>query len=526
MWQKASSAFLLAAIMGCGGGADSDHPDFHVKSTTPPSSALKVELSSAPTATLSSDLPLSAPVSEIFSVSCESGPVKGVVEYVSESKTLTFIPQTPFQADEICSARISGTLEDGTGRILGEDYAWEFRTRPRQWWPEMTLSQPEIRDFATAVDGNGNAVVSWDTGLNLLVSVYRERASGWSIPKEILNTNTTPLNQHEMAFLSDGNILAIMNMVTMQSPEFSLYFSRYDASSGDWSPPEPLESLPGNASDFQLKTDRNGNVWLIWTQHYFDVQVYACRFDLEKGVWSTPFLLSIGSQAHLTGEASLSPLGDILVPWWSLDAIYVSRYRSDRDAFDAPQPLTTAGEITTFPQVGFIGEEAYAIKARFDQGNREYYRIWHDGTSNTWGNPEILTSPLPASDSIDFFSDPNGTLFLIHWDSMLDLQLVSRMDPGSSTWDIPRDWGQGYSYQIAFDLRGNAQAMIKLGDWWSGQFYALPFSRKNLTWGSTVPLQQVGATALLTNHQLKLGANGQGIAVWQEPKGLIVRRYE
>lgn len=526
MGRKAFSVFLLVILAGCGGSANSDRSDFNVISTTPPSSALTVELNSAPTATLNADLSFSAQVSQSFSVTCESGPVGGAVEFDSESRTLTFRPQTPFQPEEVCSARIMGTLEDNFGRRLGQDYVWEFRTRPRQWGPRVTLSQLQSVDFATAVDGNGNAVVAWDTGANLLASVYRERDSGWSSPKEILNTNTIPLNQHEMAYLPDGNILAIMTMVTMETPEFSLYVSRYHALSGDWHPPEPLESLPGNAYAFQLKTDRNGNVWVIWTQHYFDVQVYACRFDWKKGVWSTPFLLSIGSQAHLTGEAAISPLGDILVPWRSWDAIYVSRYRSDRDAFDAPQPLTTFGEVTHFPKVGFVGEEAYAIKSRLMQGGWEYYRVWQDTTSNVWGKPETLSPLLSDSDSINFFSDPNGTLFSIRWDSILNLQLVSRMAPGSSTWDMPKDWGQGYSYQIDFDARGNAQAMIKLGDWWNEQFYALPFSGKTLTWGPAVPLQQEGAAVLRTNHQLKLSACGQGLAVWQEPNGLIARRFE
>lgn len=526
MWLRVLAIFLLVTLVGCGGAANTPRPDFNVTSSTPSASALPVELNFSPTATLNTDLSSSTRVTENFSVSCESGPVAGAVDYESDTRTLTFRPQTPFQPDEVCSARILGTLEDNVGRRLGDDYVWEFRTRPRQWGPEVTLSPLQLRDFATAVDGSGNAVVAWDTGSNLLVSVYRERGSGWSTPKEILNTNAIPLNQHEMAYLPDGNILAIMTMVTMETPEFSLYFSRYDASSGDWYPPEPLESLPGNSSDFQLKTDPNGNVWVLWTQHYFDVQVYACRFDWGKGMWSTPFLLSIGSQAHLNGETAISPLGDILVPWSDWNVSYVSRYRSARDEFDAPQALTSPGEVTTFPQVGFVGEEAYAIKARFIQGSREYYRIWQEASSDSWGDPETLSSLLPETDSINFYSDRTGTLFSIRYDSILDLQLVSRMAPGSSTWDIPKDWGRGYSYQIDFDARGNAQAMVKLGDWWSGQFYALPFNAKSLSWGTTVPLQQEGAPAVWTNHQLKLSANGQGIAVWQEPNGLKIRQFK
>ncbi len=217
------------------------------------------------------------------------------------------------------------------------------RTASDNWSAPQPLSNPgeNAQPPRLAINEAGDAVAAWTVGSNALQAVTRPAGGGWSEPKEISATGGEPA----LAVDSSGNSFALwptgppnerVLQVAMRPP------------GGDWSAPDDLSDEATTFQSYDLDANAAAGVVATWTR-------------------------SPNAMSHEVQAAVRPP---------------------DGASWSAPEEISTPGENSGLPQLGFDAEgNAIAIWGR-EAASDEYFLR---GSGYDFSGPRLDDLRIPAT---------------------------------------------------------------------------------------------------------------------------------
>lgn len=341
-----------------------------------------------------------------------------------------------------------------------------------------------------AVDANGNAFALWsqlDTNgtQRIWVNYYNASTGAWDAPAPLEKETGSAFNPH-IAFDAKGNAMAVWSQSVAGSYEH-IYAKRYVAGSG-WGATLPLEAIAFDASDPQLAMDATGNVFAVWTQRDgaaadSPYSIWANRFDGASGVWGGAKRLEANSSNSIDPKVATDASGTAVVVWEEIIGTAPNRVfnvwtnRFDGTAWGTAELLEK--------QAGFAFEQSVAMDgkgnalATWMQTDGTRYNIWarhYNNTSHAWGEP------TPVSKQTD---------------------------------------GDANTPQAAFDPAGNAIAV-----WWQmagspgkRTEHASRYEASTAVWGAATTLGESVGIPIFEGPQIAMDANGNAMVAWSNWDG-------
>ena len=197
--------------------------------------------------------------------------------------------------------------------------------------PALNASAPKI-----SIDGSGNAIAVWVQGnsSNTNSSIWGARYStvtGWDAPLQISgsisNTNNFA-NVPQISMDSTGNAVAVWHAVnsSINTNHFDVYSSRYTAGSDSWSTPAVISSGTNTASNSHIALNTSGNGMAVWTEGQDDgttsngpMDVWTRRYSSANGWDGTIAKVNsiAGNVAGIYGQTALAVNinGNAVVAW-------------------------------------------------------------------------------------------------------------------------------------------------------------------------------------------------------------------
>jgi hypothetical protein len=161
------------------------------------------------------------------------------------------------------------------------------------------------------IDGS-NRVILIGRRLSTTNRLYANRfVSGvWSGQVDI-TTTTVQLESPELAVDPAGNAIAVW------TENDSVYASRYSAVQGTWGAPLEIDAAAAGAAHApHVGMDISGNAYAVWVQHDGSVDsVYAARYDASSGQWSAPPPLELAAGAAQSPRIAVNDQGDAVAVW-------------------------------------------------------------------------------------------------------------------------------------------------------------------------------------------------------------------
>lgn len=233
-----------------------------------------------------------------------------------------------------------------------------------------------------AMNEDDAAVVVWRQG-SVRASVYDPATGTWSAPREI--TAELAPGVHEpgygarVAIDGDGNAIAVWDtgLSLGTSTVGDVWTARYDAATGQWSGATLLDVAALDATHAQVAMDAAGNAFVVWMQDNDATDpwndtfgIRARRYDAAADAWSPVVLVQdtntrvTSAAVDLTYEAldtpalAVDPAGNALLAWSEeINAEYViraSRYdiTASQPQWGAPEPVSgDAYPFAIFPDM-------------------------------------------------------------------------------------------------------------------------------------------------------------------------------
>lgn len=131
--------------------------------------ATAVSVNSAISSTFSQPIDASTLNTSTFTLSGPSGLVAGTATYNTTTNTATYTPSAPLSYNTTYTATITTGVKDLAGNTLPVDYSWSFST---------TGAAPAAPTGITAVQGNGQATMSWNVAAGVTYNLYMASVSG------------------------------------------------------------------------------------------------------------------------------------------------------------------------------------------------------------------------------------------------------------------------------------------------------------------------------------------------------------
>ena len=261
------------------------------------------------------------------------------------------------------------------------------------WTAVETLSEntQDAYDPQIAMDPAGNGIAVWrwrDGGTTGVIqaSRYDATAGSWtSIPEvETLSNNTQNSNNHQIAMDPAGNGIAVWFWQDGGATPV-IQASRYDATSGSWTPVSEVETLSDNTQNAffpQIAMDSAGNgiaVWM-WQDGGTAYVIQTSRYDATADSW-TPIseveTLSDNTQGAGSPQIAMDSAGNGIAVWQWQDGgtgngvVQTSRYDATADSWTPIPEVETLSDNTQT-----IGRPQIAMNAA---GNGIAVWQWQDG---------------------------------------------------------------------------------------------------------------------------------------------------
>jgi hypothetical protein len=131
---------------------------------------------------------------------------------------------------------------------------------------------------AATIDSTGRALAVWTKPATASapgqVHAARNTSGAWSTPTR-LGTSTFDESNHRLAGNAQGQAVAAWLLATDASKTYhDLRVSRFDPSTGTWTPATSVEALDTDIQYFNLAMDSQGNPIVVWSQPYLVGSVY------------------------------------------------------------------------------------------------------------------------------------------------------------------------------------------------------------------------------------------------------------
>ena len=200
----------------------------------------------------------------------------------------------------------------------------EFDDAGNAFWPRVAL------------DGEGNAIVTWNQSDGNLYSIWANRytpANGWEKPQLIENDNAGNAYYSRTVFDSKGNAISVWEQYDEKTSR--IWSNRYVAGKG-WGKAERIDRPDSiNAVYPQIDIDANDNAIVVWNQNEgMHASAWANRYVAGRG-WGKAEQISSADTADLIGtRIALQPNGNAFAVWQQNEnerySIWANRYIAGR----------------------------------------------------------------------------------------------------------------------------------------------------------------------------------------------------
>jgi hypothetical protein len=146
-----------------------------VLTTIPANNAVNVSVDTPVSVTFKENIKASTMVPSAFVLSdgvnksmTQASEITGSMNYVAETKTMHFVPESPLSPATTYTGRVKNTIEDPLGNVMLEDHVWTFTTEA-----EVILPPPGFLGTAetygimakAAITNTGNSIINGDVSL-------------------------------------------------------------------------------------------------------------------------------------------------------------------------------------------------------------------------------------------------------------------------------------------------------------------------------------------------------------------------
>lgn len=395
-----------------------------------------------------------------------------------------------------------------------------------------------------AVDpDSGDAVAVWlqsDGSRAVLWASRLDRSTGdWSAPEPIDDGGIGGSSAPQLAADGQGNVFAvwIRDRDGGGGPtEPTVWVARRTAA-GSWGSPFPLDAEAGRALSPRVAANASGEAVVAWIEpNGADDSLWTSRFDPSSGDWSTPSLVEGLSDPPVEDAASpwvaLADTGDAFVAWLqpastgASPSVWASRLAAGASTWEVPEEIDDQLVAASSPKIGAdAGGNAVVL---WEQDGSVHAARYVEGELAPWTDPEPLDTSGLTADHASLAVAPTGHAVAI-W---------RRADGGGRIWGRRLDsgaWSAEVQVQtstteasdaphVALDASGNAVAVWQQDI--GGGVRRVRSSRLATTedaWSDDEAVKEDNAPADdATEPRVAVDADGDAVAVWLERAGSIV----
>ncbi|MFH1873862.1 MAG: Ig-like domain-containing protein [Pseudomonadota bacterium] len=495
------------AASGGGGVVDTTAPT--VSMTTPVNGAIDIDVDLAGiSVTFNEEMDVStypAGGASFITVTGPEGAIAGT--FTSTNTSGTFSPTTRLANNTTYTVTVTaGTLTDVAGNGLNTvALTWTFTTA-HGWSNPLPIdsSEEEVSAPDIAMDAAGNAVVVWiqdDAGnASLWSNDYDAADAGgsWGAANTIEDGAGVAASP-QVAMNADGDAMVVW------THGINILASSYD---GVWSAFDTIETSLDIGSDPQIAVRSTGDAIAVWSQanhimyNTFDGTNWSAlenEFDvgIPAGVGSSPRLVINSGEGVLVAWLHENS-ADGIVDVWAGGTLFAGVEEIGNDAFDASDldlAMGPTGAVAAvWIQDGMVFSNMYdgadwrtdeiqmsgpgalgvsSPQVVMDPSGEYFETIWSQvigaGDSDIMENLYNLSLPLsdfsPFADSSTFASNPQMSIDaagnrIVVWDDNGNI-IASRYDVSSDVWSsiILDNSGDAYTPKIAMSDNGTAMAV-------------------------------------------------------------------
>lgn len=349
--------------------------------------------------------------------------------------------------------------------------------------------QGDIGQIALSVNGAGRAVALWTqfngiqgngTRTDAFVNIG-STTGAWGTATRVDTIDLSSAMWPDVVADAAGNAIAVWEQsVSDQDPQKTIWYTRFNATTGVWSPAQHAVS-GGNAdaSRPHMAVDTAGRVLLVWAQNG---QINSRRWDTATNSWGTRTLITTPVvQGEVAGEprVAMTPSGDAVAVWSRTSAgagtrtdIWFSRFSGATGAWSGPALVeTTDVGPASKPQVAM--DALGNAFATWEQSNNVIPTIYVNrmrAATGTWGTESRINAGTPSAAFVPkIAADPRGNA-LVTWSQQTAANRTdiwaARFTFSGAQWGLPRpieteDGGPATDPRIAMDARGRGFALFQ-----------------------------------------------------------------
>ncbi len=348
------------------------------------------------------------------------------------------------------------------------------------WTAPLVVGQAYAIDLKLAADPRGDAIAVW-TNLNEGPSTTSIRAiryaagGGWEAEQLLAINGSVP----DVALDASGNATAVW--IQWDGAQYDAFASRFAPGTG-WSPPGPIEPLPGDSYSPSVGVDPAGNVVAVWN-HAPDI--YANTYTPGLG-WGTAGPIDSETGEARNPQVSVGPDGSAVAVWQQYDGTVYGIWAN-----------------RLVPGIGWgsairIGRGDYTLglpqRARVAVGGDGSAIVaWEQGTGNRnalfanrfipglgWGLARQIDAELGNSWRPSVAIDPQGNGIVVWQQSGgagdIRARIYANRHLAGGDWQGPElvetDSGTTDEPQVGVDAKGNAIVVWRQDDSWSWNIWA------------------------------------------------------
>lgn len=424
-----------------------------------------------------------------------------------------------------------------------EDNAGGKQPISLSWSTAVTLSNETVDAVnpSVAIDNLGNAIVAWveqTTPPSLHAANLDTTSELWSQTTQI-DHSIGEVEHYSWNYArysrsnpqtSIGGGSSFVAWIQNDGRFDSVFVNQYDGTS--WGNPTALEAYDdGNATEVRIKTDKQGNTTVVWSQYVRALEVFqlmSVQYDSESRSWGTIKQISSENESvYKSSLLSLTPNNEPAVVWVGYGKgtggkLYYSELVNEE--WTSPE-LVSEGSIVP-SSLSFSSTSSQPIVA-WSKTNTESRSIIELAQKD---NQSWATTVVNNGLQLDAYSPDIGILpdggFLIAWAQYMSrttnshyIDLYSRQYSPSSGWSDVQvlDSQSGTLPKIVTDKYGRAAVM-----WYSAQVRHLD----SINGWSDKKILNIG---LSPEHRIDMNSEGLAIAAWRRdtsPSKINVSLYK
>ena len=282
--------------------------------------------------------------------------------------------------------------------IIGHAVYWSRYTPVNGTWSNEARVTHSHSDSPTgavvAANPAGDTMLVWNEESSIHHELYWSRfvtsSTAWSQRQRLGLARSDSHMRPQLGSDTAGNVMLVWNEES--SIDHEVYWSRYDASTGEWS---ARAHLPYSSSDSptrpRLAMSAGGVATLVWNEEsIIDHTVYWARWTGASGWSARTRMRYSSSDSHTLVDVATDPAGRAIAVWNEESIIHHDVYRARFDttlgAWDGRTRVPYAGsDSTTAPRIA-IGAGGHGLLLWNEESSihHEPHGSAYDPTGDTW----------------------------------------------------------------------------------------------------------------------------------------------